>query len=88
MLVEAVGWLGATILLVAYGLVSYGSVSGRSIAYQALNALGGLLLAVNSGWHRAWPSVLVNVIWTAIAVGAMLIGLGPRRSAPREPPPT
>lgn len=85
MLVEAIGWVGATILLVAYGLVSYGSVSGRSMAYQTLNALGGLLLAVNSGWHRAWPSVLVNVIWTGIAAGAMLMGLIPRRSAPREP---
>lgn len=83
MLIEAVGWIGATILLIAYGLVSYGSVGGRSIVYQALNALGGLLLALNSGWHRAWPAVLVNVIWTAIAAGAMLLGAMRRRSAPR-----
>lgn len=84
MLVEAVGWLGATIVLVAFGLVSYGAVSGRSVPYQVLNAAGGLLLAVNSGWHRAWPSTLVNVIWTFIALGAMVMGLMPRRS--RESP--
>lgn len=85
LLLEAVGWLGATILLVAYGLVSYGSVSGRSPIYQALNVLGGLLLALNSGWHRAWPSVAVNVIWTGIAVGALAAAPRLRRAAPRDP---
>ena len=84
MLVEVIGWLGAAIVLVAFGLVSYGSVSARSVPYQVLNAAGGLLLGVNSGWHRAWPSTLVNVIWTAIAIGARVTM--PRRSVPREPP--
>lgn len=86
MLVEAIGWLGAAIVLVAFGLVSYGAVNGRSVPYQLLNAVGGLLLGVNSAWHRAWPSTLVNIIWTAIAIGAMVTGMMPRRSAPREPP--
>lgn len=84
MLVEVIGWLGAALVVVAFGLVSYGSVSGRSVPYQALNAVGGLLLGVNSGWHRAWPATLVNVIWTAIAIGALVTM--PQRSAPREPP--
>lgn len=83
MLVEAIGWLGAASVLVAFGLVSYGSVGARSVPYQVLNAVGGLLLGVNSSWHRAWPPTLVNVIWTAIAIGAMLTMR--RRSAPREP---
>lgn len=84
-LLESVGWLGATILLVAFGLVSYGSVSGRGLVYQTLNVVGGLLLALNSGWHRAWPSVAVNVIWTGIAVGALVAVPRLRRAAPRDP---
>lgn len=80
MLIEIVGWIGAAILIAAYGLVSYGSVDGRSRAYQALNTVAGLLLAVNSVWHRAWPSVAVNIIWTGIAVGALMVAPTLRRS--------
>lgn len=80
MLIEIVGWIGAVILIAAYGLVSYGSVDGRSKVYQALNTLAGLLLAANSVWHRAWPSVAVNIIWTGIAVGALMVAPTLRRS--------
>lgn len=79
MLIEIVGWIGAAILIAAYGLVSYGSVDGRSRVYQALNTLAGLLLAANSVWHRAWPSVAVNIIWTGIAVGALMVAPTLRR---------
>jgi hypothetical protein len=78
MLIEILGWLGAATVIAAYALVSYGSLNGRSGLYQALNALGGLVLAVNTIWHHAWPATAVNVIWTGIAVGALLAG--PARS--------
>jgi hypothetical protein len=84
-LIETVGWFGAAILIVAYGLVSYGSVNGRSRIYQALNTLAGLLLAVNTVWHRAWPAAAVNIIWTGIAVGALVVGAISRHAAPSEP---
>lgn len=84
MLIEIVGWVGAAMVIVAYGLVSYSSVDGRSRVYQALNTLGGLLLAVNTGWHRAWPSAAVNIIWTGIAVGALVLGPTSRRAAPDD----
>src|SRR6185437_11198326 len=84
MLIEIAGWLGAAMLIVAYGLVSYGSVGGRSRFYQALNTLAGLLLAVNTVWHRAWPAAAVNIIWTGIAVGALVAG-ATRRATPNEP---
>ena len=85
MLIEIVGWLGAAILLVAYGLLSYGSVDGRSRLYQSLNTVAGLLLAVNTVWHRAWPAAAVNIIWAGIAVGALLAGPTPRRAGPDDP---
>lgn len=71
---ESIGWLGAALVVAAYGFVSYGLVDGRSKAYQALNILGSLLLAVNTAWHHAWPSAAVNVIWMGIAVGALALG--------------
>lgn len=74
MLIEIAGWLGAAILLAAYGLVSYGVLGARSGPYQMLNTLSGVLLAVNTSWHHAWPSAVVNIIWIVIAVGALVVG--------------
>jgi hypothetical protein len=82
MLIEFIGWVGAAILVAAFGLLSYGSVDGRSRVYQTLNTVAGVLLGVNCAWHRAWPSVAVNIIWIGIAVGALVAGPAPRRAAP------
>lgn len=78
-MINLLGWLGAASVLAAYGLVSYGSIDGRDRRYQALNITGGLLLAVNTGWHGAWPSAVVNVIWTGIALGSLASGWALRR---------
>ena len=79
--IEVLGWLGAGIVLVAYAMVSYGSLNGRDRLYQSLNIIAGLLLAVNTAWHRACPSATVNIIWTAIATGALIkAAAAPRRT--------
>ena len=66
------GWLGALVLLAAFGLNSFGSMHARSRAYLGLNIAGSILLIINTGWHRAWPSAFVNVVWTAIAIAAFV----------------
>jgi hypothetical protein len=73
--IELLGWFGAAMLIAAYALVSYGSVHGHRRLYQSLNVIAGILLAVNTAWHRAWPSAAVNVIWTAIAAGTLIPGV-------------
>jgi len=73
LLIDVAGWSGAGVVTVAYGFVSYGWVDGRSGLYQTLNAVAGLLLAVNTAWHHAWPSAIVNVIWTGIAIGTLAV---------------
>jgi hypothetical protein len=82
MLLEIVGWLGAALLIAAYGFVSYGLVDARGRAYQALNILGSLLIGVNSVWHGAWPSAALNIIWIGIAVGALAVAATQGRAAP------
>jgi hypothetical protein len=71
-LVDVLGWIGAAALLVGYGLVSSQRVQGASGAYQALNAVGSVLLLVNTFYYRAYPSSFVNVLWLGIALVAML----------------
>ena len=65
--VDIFGWIGAILLLLAYGLVSKKRLEGDSICYQLLNAIGSVLLITNSYYYKAFPSVAVNVIWISIA---------------------
>lgn len=66
--VEIIGWAGAVLILIAYGLLSAGRLTGRSPAYQWLNVIGAAGFIVNSGWHGALPSTILNVIWVGIGV--------------------
>ena len=65
---EAVGWVGAALVLVAYALVSTGKAEASSTYYQTLNIAGALGLVANSSWNGAIPSAVVNVIWIGIGV--------------------
>jgi hypothetical protein len=70
--ITILGTGGAIALLIAYGMLSSSKLSGDGLAYQAINLGGALTLAINSGYHGAWPSAILNVIWTGI--GALAIG--------------
>jgi len=70
-LIEGTGWIGALLVLVAYGLVSTERVSSRSFSYQALNIGGAVGLVVNSAWNGAIPSAVVNLIWIGIGIYAL-----------------
>jgi hypothetical protein len=72
LIMEAVGWLGAALVLFAYWLVSAGRAEARSARYQSLNIGGALGLVANSAWNGAVPSAAVNVIWIGIGVYAMV----------------
>jgi hypothetical protein len=65
---DAIGWVGATALLVAYAMVSHKKLEGDSATYQLLNISGSLLLAANTIFYGSYPSTFVNLIWAGIAV--------------------
>jgi len=65
---DAIGWVGAAALLVAYAMVSHKKLEGDSAAYQLLNISGSVLLAVNTIFYGSYPSTFVNLIWAGIAV--------------------
>lgn len=66
LLIEAIGWLGALLILLAYALLSTGRIEGRSRSYQWLNLAGAAGFIVNSGYNGAWPSAVLNVVWLGI----------------------
>lgn len=79
MIVSVLGWSGAAVLVVAYALVSRRRVSGDGQAYQLMNVYGAAALAVNSGVHGAWPSVVLNAVW--LTIGVLALRTAGRRAA-------
>lgn len=67
LLIEIAGWIGAGLILLAYALVSSGRIQARSVSFQLMNLLGAAGFVLNSGFHGAWPSAILNVIWIGIA---------------------
>lgn len=72
---EIVGWVGAAALLLAYGLASLGRLPATGRGFQNLNLAGSAALAANSGFHGAWPSASLNLVWMAIAVATLSRGI-------------
>jgi hypothetical protein len=81
LLLAITGWVGAGSLLLAYALVSTKHVEGNGLVFQLLNLAGGTGLAINSGAHRAWPSVTLNLVWIVVGLGT----LARMRNAQRQP---
>jgi hypothetical protein len=65
-MVEAAGWIGAGLILLAYLLLSMGKVTGQTPLYQGMNIVGAAGFIINGWWHGAIPSAALNVIWMMI----------------------
>lgn len=71
-LMEALGWAGAVLLVVAYGLVSWRRLNPRGTHYQALNVMGSALILANSAFHGAWPSIATNAFWMLVGLAVLV----------------
>ena len=69
--IEVIGWIGATLIVGAYALLSAGKLEGDSRTYHLMNIVGAIGFVVNSGWNGALPSAAMNVIWIGIGVYAL-----------------
>lgn len=72
MIFEIIGWIGTTLILIAYLLVSIKKIEPISKTYQLLNLLGAVGVGGNSLVHRALPSVGINLAWMIIAIYALI----------------
>ena len=70
--VEIAGWAGATLILLAYLLLSAGRLTGQSLAYQGMNVVGAAGFVVNGWWHGALPSATLNILWLMIGLFASI----------------
>lgn len=66
--VDVVGWVGAGLVLVAYGLLSAGKLTARGVAYQLMNVVGAVGMLINGYVRGALPSAALNLIWMGIGL--------------------
>jgi hypothetical protein len=72
LLIEIAGWIAAVLILTAYGMLSAGKLTGKSVAYQVMNIVGAIGFVINTGYNGAFPSAVLNVIWVGIGVWALV----------------
>lgn len=70
--IDFTGWAGAVLVLYAYFMVSTKKLLGNSLHYQSVNILGAIFLMINTYYHHAYPSAIVNLIWIGIGFYSLL----------------
>ncbi|MEK0423400.1 MAG: hypothetical protein RLZ95_1310 [Bacteroidota bacterium] len=65
--VEIMGWIGSVLIVGSYALNITGRLESTSKSYVLANIIGGLFFILNTYFHEAYPSMLVNIIWVIIA---------------------
>lgn len=69
---EVVGWTGALASLLAFGLNSLNVIGSQSTQYLILNLIGCFLLLIYAFSKKAHASWVLNSIWFAITVIALI----------------
>jgi hypothetical protein len=69
--IEIIGWIGAVLIVGAYCLNMYGYLKSGLAWYIGCNLIGGLFFVLNTFVHKAYPSMIVNIIWVVIAAAAI-----------------
>lgn len=71
-LIEILGWIASVLIVGAYFLNIRGRLNAQSPIYIWSNLIGGLFFIINTMYHKAYPSAMVNVVWVVIAVVSLL----------------
>jgi hypothetical protein len=72
LLVQIIGWIGTFLIVLAYFLVTYNKVSSTGKTYALMNLFGAIGIGINVYFHRAWPAVIMELIWALIAISSLV----------------
>jgi hypothetical protein len=78
-MMQVASLLGAVLILAAYAAHQAGRMGRDSLLYHSLNAVGGLVLCVVAVGASQAGFILLEGVWTAISLGAIV------RTARRPP---
>ena len=70
--IEAVGWLGTGLIILAFALISYDFIDAQSYIYLGMNLVGAMGVVAVSLWKRVYQTVILNIFWIGIAAIAAI----------------
>lgn len=70
--VNAIGWIGALLVLFAYYLLSFNYVTSKDIEYNVCNLFGGMCLAFRVYIDKNWSNFYLEVIFCLIALKSII----------------
>lgn len=71
-IIDVLGWIGSILVVAAYALNISGRLNSNSNFYLWANLVGSVCLIVNTLFHDAIPSAVVNIVWVGIAIWGMV----------------
>lgn len=77
-LLDAVGLIGAALLMVAYLLLQVNKLQSTGLAYSLLNAIGALLIVFSLLANFNLAAFLIEVFWVLISLIGIIRYLRPR----------
>ena len=72
---DILGWFGVVLILIAFGLVSFGYIAGQSFSFQILNLIGSGLVAYDAFSNKDVPAAVLNCAFVVIAIAAIVVVL-------------
>ena len=66
------GWIGTTLIFLAYLLISSKKVDSASVSYQVMNLVGAAALGVNVYYQQAWPALALEFVWGGISIYSLI----------------
>lgn len=69
---ESSGYIGASLILAAYFLISFNIINSHSIIYQSMNLIGSLGNLTYYFYKKAYSGTILDGIWLIIAIIALV----------------
>jgi hypothetical protein len=73
--IQLIGWVGAALLLLAYGLLTSGKLDATGSTYLSVNFGASIALGLSTATAHAWPSTTVNALWLVIGMVPLIRAL-------------
>ena len=69
---ELIGWIGTTLIVIAYFLISYNFLLSSSLRYQSMNLIGASALFYAAYKKKSASIATLQIIWALIALFALV----------------
>ena len=73
--INALGWLGAFCILIAYMYLTFELLEAQSFDYNAFNLIGGICIAIRVYYDKNHSSFVLELVFIAAALIAIIKSL-------------